>query len=210
MASTLSDFVMDHADELRAHCLAGLDTASRTHDEDDPWFAAVLGDLASALRAPPAQPFSLEFGATPEAAHRGWLHQRSGRRVSALMQDFGLVCDSICTCARRFGQRIDADEFRLMNLWLDGAAAASLDEYVVCLSSADRDAHLGATAMFAIEVGNATAVMRLVVDSAIADHDGFGGGAAALLGRSLARIEALVSRHIAASSLVRGPRGPAS
>jgi hypothetical protein len=207
MASTLSDFVVDHADELRSLCLAGLDPASRTPDEDDPWFAALFGELASALRAPPAQPFSLAFGSSPQAAYRGWLHQLSGRRVTALMQDFGLVCDSICSCARRCDHPIAADEFRLLNLWLDGAAAASIDEYVVCLSSADRNAHRGAVAMFAIEVGNATAVMRLVLDGAVACADDSGSHASALLERSLARIEDLVAQHVA-DGLVRGPGTP--
>lgn len=208
MATVLADFVADHRSELSAHCLAGLDAAGRLPAEDGEWFDAALADLASALRADPVESFSLAFGATPLASRRGWLHQRAGHRVTTLIQDVGLLCDAVCVCALRCGHPISADELRLMNMWLDGAAAASLDEFVSTLTSADRHARRSATAMFAIEVGNATAVMRLVFDDVVARPDGVSPEALALLDRSLARIENLVTQHLA-ESVGRGQGEPA-
>jgi hypothetical protein len=197
MASTLADFVADHASELRAHCVAGLEDASHASRDDERWFEDVLGDLATALRSAAAQPFSLAFGATPKAAQRGALRQRAGHHVTALMRDFGLVSDAVCQCASRSGQAIPTEEVRLLNLWIDGAVAASLDEYLDCQTRAERDARRQQTAMFAIEVGNAATVMRLVFDAAVTSPGGITADVIALLDRSLARIENLVTQHVA-------------
>lgn len=197
MTSTLADFVVDHAGELRAHCIAGLGAAARPSRDDERWFDDVLGDLAAALRSAPAQPFSLSFGATPTAALRGSRHQRAGHQVTALMRDFGLVADAVCQCASRAGHTIPTEEVRLLNLWIDGAVAASLDEYLDCQSRAEREVRRQETAMFAIEVGNAATVMRLVFDAAVTSPGGITPDVIELLDRSLARIEHLVTQHVA-------------
>jgi hypothetical protein len=197
MTSTLADFVVDHVGELRAHCVAGLGAAAGPSRDDERWFEDVLGDLASALRAEPAQQFSLSFGATPKAAQRGSLRQRAGHRVTALMRDFGILCDAVCECARRCGRLLHPDEVRLLNLWIDGAVAASLDEFLECQGRAEREVRRQQTAILAIEVGNAATVMRVVFDSAVASPDGITPAVTALLDRSLARIENLVARHVA-------------
>jgi hypothetical protein len=198
MATVLADFVAEHRGELSAHCLAGLDAGSQL-PEDREWFDAALGDLVTALRTDPLQAVSLELGATPQASRRGRLHRQAGHRITILLRDFRVVCDAVCLYARRGGQPISTDELSLMNAWLDGAVAASIDEYLATLTSADRHARRTATAMFAIEVGNATAVMRLAFDDVVARPGGVSPEAIALLDRSLARIENLVTQHLADS-----------
>jgi hypothetical protein len=207
MATVLADFVAEHRGELSAHCLAGLDTGGRLPAEDRQWCDAALADLANALRTDPLQAVSLELGATAEASRRGRLHQQAGHRITTLLRDFRVICDAVCVGARRCDQPISTDELSLMNAWFDGAVAASIDEYVATLTGADRHARRTATAMFAIEVGNATAVMRLVFDDVVARPDGVSPEALALLDRSLARIENLVTQHLA-DSVGRGPGEP--
>lgn len=158
-----------------------------------------LEQIVQRLRAdsvPGGMPVADDLAGTAE--RRG--AARSSRAVTAIVYDYGAVCDAVSGLAEERREPIDPHEYRLLNLFIDEAVAGALEGYVREKDEASRR-QLG---VFSHELRNATSSAIFAFKAiqtgpmAIASHTG------AVLERSLQRIGNLVEQSVAEVRTGRG------
>lgn len=155
-----------------------------------------LDELAQTLQHPQS-PSTLTEMSERTATARGAALLGRGYTVAQVVHDYGDICQAITELADETQTPITTDEFQTLNRCLDDAIAEAVTEYV---RLRDRSTAKGVTersGVLAHELRNAVGAALLSFQSLQAGRVGVGGSTAALLGRSLRRLSALVDSAVA-------------
>jgi signal transduction histidine kinase len=138
-------------------------------------------------------------GVSDSAENRGAaLHDRR-RSPSEIVFDYGAVCDAITTVAIRYEAGVTAQEYRTLNLLIDGAVASALEGYSRQRSRSDAERRHERTQ----ELGEFSHELRNVLNTALFAYGAIERGPLAVgsrtgqaLGRALSRMRDLIDRSL--------------
>jgi hypothetical protein len=194
----MASFVETHEADLVQHCMSSVtgSSARESPQELRSWFAYLFSELALMLHAGDVETFSLTPGYTAAAlAHRSRRH-RTTDTITDVVGDIGLICDGTCAVAIEKDYTFTTSEFRVLNMFVDGAVAQGVDAFAFDLANSGekgaglRDGWVG------IELANATAVVKLSFAALRAGRVGIHSQSADLLEKGIERIEAVTQRLI--------------
>lgn len=207
----LHEFVAVHRDEIIRRCRAKV--AARPVPPPTPatiehGVPVFLEQLVDALR--------LGRASHPEMATSATLHGhdllRQGFTVSQVVHDYGDVCQSITELAVETSAAISAEDFRLLNGYLDDAIAGAVTEYGRgrSLSDIDGESSRGSERLgfLAHELRNLTHTALVAFEVLKSGNVGVAGSTGAVLHRSLKGMGELVGRSLAEVRLTQGFQHP--
>ncbi|HEU4404470.1 MAG TPA: HAMP domain-containing sensor histidine kinase [Polyangiaceae bacterium] len=203
----LSEFLIEHRDELVARCRARV--AKRlaprpTGLELEHGVPLFLDRLAESLRSR-----RCSGGATgaADAEHGGDL-LRHGFTVAQVVHDYGDVCQAITELAIERRVPIATEDFRALNHCLDNAIADAVTEYgrqrEIDLSALNAQRETERMGSLAHELRNLLNNATLAFEALREGGVGVQGNTSAVLGRSLVRLRDLVDRSLAEVRLSAG------
>jgi signal transduction histidine kinase len=175
-----------------------------TEDELENGVPLFLDQLIDTLRL--SQPSSEAMGDT--AAKHGRHLLKSGFTVAQVVHDYGGVCQAAIELAGEATVTITADEFHTLNRCLDDAIAQAVTEYTRAREQSIADEGKERLGNLAHELRNALGGAMLAFQTLGTGRVGFGGSTAALLGRNLRRLSALIDSSVAQVRLEAGIQTP--
>jgi signal transduction histidine kinase len=164
-----------------------------TKQEIESGIPLFLDQLIESLRGSQATSLAMEKGATE---HGGDLLKR-GFTVAQVVHDYGGVCQAVTELADETKALISPDEFHTFNRCLDDAIAGAVTEYSRQREQSLNDQGTERMGELAHELRNALGVAMLSFQTLRTGSVGLGGSTAALLGRSLTRLSALIDSSLA-------------
>jgi hypothetical protein len=190
----MAGFIEERQATLVAHCLDRVErgAVNGARHELAEWFSASFGELARTLREGAAEaPAGVRYSRA--AIEHARVRHFEGDAIADMLVDCALLCDAICATAAREGLAFTAREFRTMNHFIDTAVASAAREFAR-LSFEEVLAHAARReALFAVELANASAVMRVAFTTLTGGRSGADGDAAELLDQGLRRVESLAA-----------------
>jgi signal transduction histidine kinase len=152
-----------------------------------------LDQLIEKLQCPKG---TSEAPAESASKHGGNLLRR-GFTVAQVVHDYGDVCQAVTELADETKAAITADEFHTFNGFLDDAIAQAVTEYTRTREQSITDEGTERLGNLAHELRNALGAAMLSFQTLKAGNVGIGGSTAALLGRSLRKLSALIDSSVA-------------
>jgi hypothetical protein len=142
--------------------------------------------------------------ASQHARNHGKQRFHRGYAISELPLDFAAISDAIGELASEHDLRLDARSYKLLSECMDTAISHSIDEYFT-LSRAEEEGRIATwVGSLGHELRNAVSSALMAYTAIEAGHVPVQSRTGHILGRSLRRIEALVSRTLAAMQLKSG------
>jgi signal transduction histidine kinase len=190
--------MMDYLDSRRGNLLdIGMTRLQRempflSRDELEPHLSAFVDDVLAALRQPLRSGPGLAPIVADTGSRLGEATARQGIRPSILVRHLGALSDAVGELASREGFIFAADEYHVLNLCIDNAAAIAIEAYETYVA-AERAQHDG---FHAHELRNAISTARLSYDLLRRGEVGMNSRTSDILSRSLARLESLVERTL--------------
>lgn len=204
----LEEFIATHREEIIARCRARVARRAvppATKAEIDHGVPLFLTQLIDALRLGLSSS-SQEIDAT--AVQHGHDLRLQGLTLSQVVHDYGDVCQVITGLAGEINAPIGTADFRVLNRCLDDAIAGAVTQYA---REGNQSATEGETArgseqfgIFAHELGNLINTAIVAFEVLKSGNVGVAGSTAAVLGRSLTGLQALVRRSLAEIRLRQG------
>jgi signal transduction histidine kinase len=164
-----------------------------TNDELESGVPLFLDQLIETLRFPNGDSDAIAEGA---GKHGRDLLKR-GFTVGQVVHDYGDLCQAVTELAGEMNAPIAVEDFHSFNGCLDNAIAEAVSEYGRTREQAITTAGTERLGSLAHELRNALGAAMLAFQSLQAGNVGIGGSTAALLGRSLRKLSALIDSSIA-------------
>jgi signal transduction histidine kinase len=207
----LHEFVAVHREEIIRRCrakVAARPVPPPTTAEIEHGVPVFLEQLVDAL--------VLQRASHPEIGTSAALHGhdllRQGCTVSQVVHDYGDVCQAITELAVETSAPISAEEFRLLNGYLDDAIAGAVSEYARqrTVSDIDGESARGSERLgfLAHELRNLTHTALVAFEVLRSGNVGVAGSTGAVLHRSLKGIGELVGRSLAEVRLTQSVQHP--
>ena len=203
----LYEFVAVNRDEIILRCRAKVATRSVPPPTDAEIHHAVpllLDQLVAALRLGRSSTREIDRGALPHG-HDLLLQ---GLTLSQVVHDYGDVCQSVTELAAEKNVPVGADDFRILNGYLDIAIASAVTQYgserhqsALDDASARANERLG---FFAHELRNLLHTAMIAFEVVKSGNVGIAGSTGAVLHRSLVRARDLTARSLAEVRLTQG------
>jgi signal transduction histidine kinase len=175
-----------------------------TEEELENGIPLFLDQLVDTLRL--SQPSNLAMG--DSAAKHGRNLLKSGFSVAQVVHDYGGVCQAAIELAGEATVAITAEEFHTLNRCLDDAVAQAVTEYTRARDQSIAEEGKERLGNLAHELRNALGGAMLAFQTLGTGSVGFGGSTAALLGRNLRRLSALIDSSLAQVRLDSGIQTP--
>jgi signal transduction histidine kinase len=163
-----------------------------------------LDHLVQALRreAPSSAVAHQEMG--ENAAQHGQNMLQQGFTVSQLVHNYGAVCQAITQLAGERGMEISAEDYRVLNSFLDEAIAEAVTGYGKKREQILSEQELGRLGFLAHELRNLISTALLAYQALKSGRVGITGNTGDALGRSLKSLRNLVDRSLAEVRLTSG------
>lgn len=133
---------------------------------------------------------------------------KQGFTVAQVVHDYGDICQAVTELADETKAPITAVEFHTLNGCLDDAIAQAVTEYELQREQTITEMGMARSGELAHELRNALGAATLAFETIRRGSVGSSGSTAALLGRSLKRLTALVDSSVAHVRLEAGIRAP--
>jgi signal transduction histidine kinase len=163
-----------------------------------------LDQLIGTLRRPHTSPDVI----AQSAMEHGRKLFKQGFTVAQVVDDYGGVCKAVTELADEANVPITAIEFHALNGCLGDAIAQAVTEYELQLEQSIAEAGRARSGELAHELRNAIGAAMLAFETIRRGSVGVSGSTAALLGRSLKRLTALIDSSVAQVRLEAGIRAP--
>jgi hypothetical protein len=194
----MAGFIEGRREELIAYCLERVErgAVNGARHELGEWFSASFGELARTLRDGAGQaPVGSRYSRA--AIEHARVRHLEGDAIADMLVDCAMLCDAVCATAAAEGLAFTAGEFRTLNQFVDSAIASAAREFArlsfdeVLAYAARREG------LFAVELANASAVMRVAFTALTGGRTGVDGDTAELLDQGLRRVESLAAALLA-------------
>ncbi len=187
----LHEFLIDHREELVAHCKAKVASRSSPPATEAELHGVpiFLEQLIDALRS--------QLAANPEIGTSAGKHGREllrrGFTVAQVVRDYGDVCQAVTELAVELQAPIAPEDFQILNRCLDDAVADAVTEYAKQVGRVSAEGEAERLGSLSHELRNLVNTAILTFSALKTGSVGIGGSTAAAHERSLLRMKKLIA-----------------
>jgi signal transduction histidine kinase len=203
----LHELLSEYRDEIVARCERKLRERrpDRPSDELVNSIPGFLDELIAAERRLAGFPASTTL---PEESEYSRLHGeqrfRTGYDIGELPLDYGTISETIAELAMEHHMALDGPSYKLLNECIDNAVAAAISEYFTLSHESAEQGVAEWIGSLGHELRNAAASATMAFSAIQSGQVGLHSRTAAVLERSLKRIDSLITRTLAAVQLKSG------